>query len=99
MQDNLGLIFRMNTGFVPRRRKADFTKCKIFGTISCINRLQFYNLYILGQKQAVLRVQIQNKGEPNMKKTTPVQDAQERQIQELLAPYPDPMGRTDFRKA
>ncbi len=34
-----------------------------------------------------------------MKKTTPVQDAQERQIQELLAPYPDPMGRTDFRKA
>ena len=34
-----------------------------------------------------------------MKKTPPVQDAQERQIQDLLAPYPDPMGRTDFRKA
>ena len=34
-----------------------------------------------------------------MKKTNPFQDALERQIQGLLAPYPDPMGRTDFRKA
>ena len=34
-----------------------------------------------------------------MKKANPVQDALEREIQDLLAPYPDPMGRTDFRKA
>ena len=34
-----------------------------------------------------------------MKKSNPVQDALEREIQDLLAPYPDPMGRTDFRKA
>lgn len=34
-----------------------------------------------------------------MKKVNPVQDALEREIQDLLAPYPDPMGRTDFRKA
>ena len=34
-----------------------------------------------------------------MKKTNPLQDDLERQIQGLLAPYPDPMGRTDFRKA
>ena len=34
-----------------------------------------------------------------MKKTNLFQDALERQIQDLLAPYPDPMGRTDFRKA
>ena len=46
-----------------------------------------------------LRVLIQNKGEPKLKKVNPVQDALEREIQDLLAPYPDPMGRTDFRKA
>ncbi|MFR1795567.1 MAG: hypothetical protein ACLSWR_03475 [Ruthenibacterium sp.] len=34
-----------------------------------------------------------------MKKTNLLQDALEQQIQDLLAPYPDPMGRTDFRKA
>ena len=34
-----------------------------------------------------------------MKKVNPVQDALEREIQDLLAPYPDPMGRTGFRKA
>lgn len=34
-----------------------------------------------------------------MKKVNPVEDALEREIQDLLAPYPDPMGRTDFRKA
>ena len=34
-----------------------------------------------------------------MKKTNPLQDDLERQIQGLLAPWPDPMGRTDFRKA
>ena len=34
-----------------------------------------------------------------MKKANPVQDALEREIQDLLAPYPDTMGRTDFRKA
>ena len=34
-----------------------------------------------------------------MKKTNLFQDALEREIQDLLAPYPDPMGRTDFRKA
>ena len=46
-----------------------------------------------------LRVLIQNKGEPKLKKVNPVQDALEREIQDLLAPYPDPMGRTGFRKA
>ena len=34
-----------------------------------------------------------------MKKVNPVQDALEREIQDLLVPYPDPMGRTGFRKA
>ena len=34
-----------------------------------------------------------------MKKTNLFQDALEREIQDLLAPYPDPMGRTGFRKA
>ena len=34
-----------------------------------------------------------------MKKNNLLQDALEREIQDLLAPYPDPMGRTDFRKA
>ena len=34
-----------------------------------------------------------------MKKSNLFQDALERQIQDLLATYPDPMGRTDFRKA
>ena len=34
-----------------------------------------------------------------MKKANLFQDTLERQIQDLLAPYPDPMGRTDFRKA
>ena len=34
-----------------------------------------------------------------MKKVNPVEYALEREIQDLLAPYPDPMGRTDFRKA
>ena len=34
-----------------------------------------------------------------MKKNDLFQDTLERQIQDLLAPYPDPMGRTDFRKA
>ena len=34
-----------------------------------------------------------------MKETNLFQDALEREIQDLLAPYPDPMGRTAFRKA
>ena len=34
-----------------------------------------------------------------MKKTNLLQNTLEREIQDLLAPYPDPMGRTDFRKA
>ena len=34
-----------------------------------------------------------------MKKSNLFQDALERQIQDLLATYPDPMGRTGFRKA
>ena len=34
-----------------------------------------------------------------MKKNHLFQDTLEREIQDLLAPYPDPMGRTDFRKA
>lgn len=34
-----------------------------------------------------------------MKKSNFFQDALEREIQDLLAPYPAPMGRTDFRKA
>ena len=34
-----------------------------------------------------------------MKKSNLFQDTLEREIQYLLAPYPDPMGRTDFRKA
>ena len=34
-----------------------------------------------------------------MKKSNLFQDVLEREIQDLLAPYPDPMGRTDFRKA
>ena len=34
-----------------------------------------------------------------MKKNNLFQDTLEREIQDLLAPYPDPMGRTDFRKA
>ena len=34
-----------------------------------------------------------------MKKMNLFRDALEREIQDLLAPYPDPMGRTDFRKA
>ena len=34
-----------------------------------------------------------------MKKRTLFQDTLEQEIQDLLAPYPDPMGRTDFRKA
>ena len=37
----------------------------------------------------VLRVQIQNKGEPKMKKVNPVEDALEREIQDLLARQPD----------
>ena len=48
----------------------------------------------------VLRVPIQNKGEPKkMKKSNLFQNTLEREIQDLLAPYPDPMDRTDFRKA
>ena len=34
-----------------------------------------------------------------MKKSNFFQDTLDREIQDLLAPYPDPMGRTDFRKA
>ena len=34
-----------------------------------------------------------------MKKSNLFHDTLEREIQDLLAPYPDPMGRTDFRKA
>ena len=34
-----------------------------------------------------------------MKKSNLFQDTLEQEIQDLLAPYPDPMGRTDFRKA
>ena len=34
-----------------------------------------------------------------MKKSNLFQDTLEREIQDLLAPYPDPMGRTGFRKA
>ena len=34
-----------------------------------------------------------------MKKTNLFSDTLEREIQDLLTPYPDPMGRTDFRKA
>lgn len=34
-----------------------------------------------------------------MKKSNLFQNTLEREIQDLLAPYPDPMGRTDFRKA
>ena len=33
-----------------------------------------------------------------MKKSNLFQDTLGREIQDLLAPYPDPMGRTDFRK-
>ena len=34
-----------------------------------------------------------------MKKSNLFQGTLEREIQDLLAPYPDPMGRTDFRNA
>ena len=34
-----------------------------------------------------------------MKKSNFFQNTPEREIQDLMAPYPDPMGRTDFRKA
>ena len=34
-----------------------------------------------------------------MKKKNTAQTLLEQQIQELLAPWPDPMSRTDFRKA
>ena len=55
---------------------------------------------VLVENATVLRVPIQNKGEPKkMKKSNLFQDTLERELQDLLAPYPDPMGRTDFRKA
>ena len=89
----------MNTGFSPRRRKTDLGKCKILGRFCVVSFRVSTICIVLVKNMAVLRVQIQNKGEQKMKKANLFQDTLERQIQDLLASYPDPMGRTDFRKA
>ena len=65
----------------------------------CISYSLLYILYILNQKQVFYGFQIQHKGEPKMKKTKLTQDDLERQIQDLLALYSDPLGCADFRKA
>ena len=89
----------MNTGFSPRRRKTDFAKCKILGRFCVVSFRVSTICIVLVENTVVLRVQIQSKGEQKMKKANLFQDTLERQIQDLLASYPDPMGRTDFRKA
>ena len=64
MQDNWGPIFRMNTGFASHCRKTKFAKCKILGRF-CVVFFQVSTICIvLVENMVVLRVQIQNKGEP-----------------------------------
>ena len=54
----------MNTGFSPRRRKTYFAKCKISGRF-CVVSFQVSTICIvLAENAVVLRVPIQNKGEP-----------------------------------
>ena len=100
MQDNWGPIFRMNTGFAPHRRKTDFAKCKISGRFRVVSFQVSTICIVLVENTVVLRVPIQKQRRTEkMKKNHLFQDTLEREIQDLLAPYPDPMGRTDFRKA
>ena len=54
----------MNTEFVPRRRKTDFDKCKISGQFCVVFFKVSTICMVLVENTAVLRVPIQNKGEP-----------------------------------
>ena len=64
MQDNWGPFCRMNTGFSPRRRKTGFAKCKISGQFCVVSFRVSTICIVLVENIVVLRVQIQNKGEP-----------------------------------
>lgn len=64
MQDNWGLISLMNTGFVLPGRKTDFSKCKILGRFCVLSFEHSTICIVLVENTVVLRVQIQNKGEP-----------------------------------
>jgi len=63
-QDNWGLISLMNTGFVLPGRKTDFSKCKILGRFCVLSFEHSTICIVLAENTVVLRVQIQNKGEP-----------------------------------
>ena len=54
----------MNTEFVPRRRKTEFAKCKILGQFCVVSSKVSTICIVLVENMVVLRVQIQNKGEP-----------------------------------
>lgn len=54
----------MNTEFVPHRRKTDLGNCKISG-LFCVVSFRISTICIvLVENMVVLRVPIQNKGEP-----------------------------------
>ena len=89
----------MNTGFSPRRRKTEFAKCKISGRF-CVVSFQISTIcIILVENMVVLRVPIQKQRRTQNEEKQSLSGHSGREIQDLLAPYPDPMGRTDFRKA
>ena len=45
----------------------------------------------------IFRVPLYKQGEPEMKKKTVSKDPLAEKIEEILAPYPNPMSRNDFR--
>ena len=45
----------------------------------------------------IFRVPLCKQGEPEMKKKTVSKDPLAEKIEEILAPYPNPMSRNDFR--
>ena len=64
MQDNLKPFCRTNTGFARCRRKTDFAKCKILGLFFVVSFRVSTICIVLVKNMVVLRVPIQNKGEP-----------------------------------
>lgn len=64
MQDNLKPFCRTNTGFARCRRKTDFAKCKILGLFFVVSFRVSTICIVLVENMVVLRVPIQNKGEP-----------------------------------
>ena len=64
MQDNLKPFCRTNPGFTPCRRKTDFAKCKILGQFCVVSSKVSTICIVLAENIVVLRVPIQNKGEP-----------------------------------